>query len=163
MRTDAVIGLVYDSSKTHILLVKRRDVPIWVLPGGGVDPGEKPQDAVIREVLEETGLHVKVVKKIAEYTPINTLAKYTETYECETLWGDLLTGEETEEVGFFSIKNLPNNFFFLHGDWLLDSLSNDPNIIKKPLTQVSYYNLIKYFLKHPIWVLRFFYTLTFKH
>ena len=30
----------------------------WTLPGGGIDPGEHPADAAVREVLEETGYHV---------------------------------------------------------------------------------------------------------
>lgn len=32
----------------------------WTLPGGGIDPGEDPKDAVVREVLEETGYDVEV-------------------------------------------------------------------------------------------------------
>ncbi|MBD3785016.1 MAG: NUDIX domain-containing protein [Micrococcales bacterium] len=34
----------------------------WTLPGGGLDPGEVPADAVVREVLEETGQHVDAVR-----------------------------------------------------------------------------------------------------
>ena len=33
---------------------------LWTLPGGGLDHGEDPRDAVVREVFEETGLHAEV-------------------------------------------------------------------------------------------------------
>lgn len=32
----------------------------WTMPGGGMEPGEHPADAVVREVLEETGYHVEL-------------------------------------------------------------------------------------------------------
>jgi 8-oxo-dGTP diphosphatase len=32
----------------------------WTMPGGGIDPGEDPADAAIREVFEETGYHVEL-------------------------------------------------------------------------------------------------------
>ena len=60
----AVVGIVTDNSQGNdgrILITRRptymRSFPgAWVLPGGGVDPYERLEEAVAREVLEETGL-----------------------------------------------------------------------------------------------------------
>jgi 8-oxo-dGTP pyrophosphatase MutT (NUDIX family) len=54
----SVTALVFDADG-RVLLVRpsRRDV--WVAPGGAVDPDEAPQNAVVREVWEETGLLVE--------------------------------------------------------------------------------------------------------
>ncbi len=50
-----VAGAVYDA-QGRILLVKHRYNPGWRLPGGGVDRGEPPQNAILRELAEEVGL-----------------------------------------------------------------------------------------------------------
>ena len=50
-----VAGAVYDESG-RILLVRHSYNPGWRLPGGGVDRGEPPRDAILRELREEVGL-----------------------------------------------------------------------------------------------------------
>ena len=42
----------------RVLLAHWTTRRIWTVPGGGIDPGEDPRDATVREVREETGYHV---------------------------------------------------------------------------------------------------------
>jgi len=151
----SVLGIIFNKDKTKVLIIKRRDVPVWVFPGGGVDKNEDLKSATIREIKEETGLDVEIIKKIGEYQPLNRLTRYMHLFECKIIDGELTTGMETSAIDFFPIQNLPNPFFHIHRDMLKDALSNDPTVIKKTLTQVTYLELIKYFIRHPIRVIRF--------
>jgi ADP-ribose pyrophosphatase YjhB (NUDIX family) len=45
-----------------VLLVKRSDNGAWTAVTGIVEPGENPADCAVREVLEETGVHVRAVR-----------------------------------------------------------------------------------------------------
>lgn len=150
----AVIGIIFDRERSRVLVLKRRDVPMWVFPGGGVDANEDPEDAVKREVLEETGLQVAVSRKVGEYSPLNRLARITHLYECRILSGTPTTGPETKNIGFYPIADLPTPFFHLHQEWLNDALQQNPEVIKKPITAITYWKLLKYFCRHPIWVFR---------
>ena len=78
----ASIGIIFNHNKDEVLLVKRRDVPVWILPGGGVDTNETPEEALLREIQEETGYQVQITRKSAEYSPINRLAAFTSVYVC---------------------------------------------------------------------------------
>jgi 8-oxo-dGTP diphosphatase len=48
----------------QILLVRQtyRGQPVWTLPGGGLEPGETPAEAAVRETKEEVNLDVKVLR-----------------------------------------------------------------------------------------------------
>jgi len=151
----AAIGIIFNMTKDQVLLIKRRDVPVWVLPGGGIESGENPSTAAIREIYEETGLHVTVKREIAEYTPINRLAALTYTFECAAASGTLQTGDETKEIAFFSLNNLPKELFVIHRDWLNDALLNEQSMIRKNIDNVTYRRLFLYLLKNPGQVIRF--------
>ncbi|WP_062106393.1 NUDIX hydrolase [Bacillus niameyensis] len=60
-RVDVVSAFIQDE-KGNILLVKnvKEDSFYWGLPGGAVEKGETLEEAVIREVKEETGFHIAV-------------------------------------------------------------------------------------------------------
>lgn len=150
----SVVGIVFSKDKLQVLLIKRRDVPVWALPGGGVDPGEMPEEAVLREISEETGLLATVKRPVAIYSPISSLANESYTFECGVVSGSLTTGDETSGVGYFPINSLPDSFFFLHRIWLEDALKDYPGTIQRPLYEVTWWNLLKYALRHPVQVVR---------
>lgn len=152
----SVSGIIFNKEQSELLLIQRRDNPIWVLPGGGVDPNETPEDAIIREIHEETGLEVRLKRKVGEYTPINMLTNFTHLYELEVINGTPQKGDETRNIGYFPLTKLPKSFFFLHHDYVEDARRNHPYIIRKPILQSTYWTGFKYLLRHPIQSIRYF-------
>ncbi|MGX1809344.1 NUDIX domain-containing protein [Nocardia sp. NPDC055321] len=47
----------------------------WELPGGGIEAGERPEDAAVREVAEETGLRIEVVAERAAHSWMDVAGK----------------------------------------------------------------------------------------
>lgn len=150
----SVIAVVFSEDKEEVLLVKRRDVPVWTLPGGGVEKGEHPEEAILREIKEETGLTISIVKEVGEYSPINRLSCFTHLYECKSIGGDLSLSLETADVKFFNLKDLPL-MPPPYEEWIGDAKKNLPHLIRKKLSGVSYLNLFKNFILHPVLVVRF--------
>ncbi|MBV6452760.1 MAG: RNA pyrophosphohydrolase [Anaerolineales bacterium] len=65
MRTRAGIVLIEDD-KVALIERHRAGLDYFVFPGGGVDAGETPEQAAVREAMEELGGEVAVKKKVAE-------------------------------------------------------------------------------------------------
>lgn len=152
-RNESVIGIVFDSRKEHVLLIHRRDVAIWALPGGGIDDGEQPEQSVLREVEEETTLKAHIVRKLALLTPINRLTRTTHLFICQAE-GEPQATEETRDARFFSLTSLPSPLFHIHEAWIRMALINSEGLIERSLTEVTYWKLFKYFIKHPLQVIR---------
>jgi 8-oxo-dGTP diphosphatase len=154
--SESVASILFEDNK--VLLIQRRDIPVWVLPGGGIDPGETPEAAACREMEEETGCRVEIVRKIALYFPKNRLAKLTHFYEVKLKSGFLKTGNETLDLQFFALDALPKHLPPPYAHWIADAAARHPEVLKKEVEGVSYAVLLKLLLQHPIFVGRFLLT-----
>jgi 8-oxo-dGTP diphosphatase len=92
-----------------LVLVRRGIDPgygLWVVPGGFVDVGERVEEAVARETLEETHLVVRPVRLLNVYSyhdsPTVVLA-----YLTEYVAGELAPGDETLEARIFGLNEIP--------------------------------------------------------
>src|SRR2546423_5673330 len=62
----AASALIFDGER--VLLAYRRDIDWWNLPGGGMEVGETVDEALLREVAEETGLEVEIEQLVGVYS-----------------------------------------------------------------------------------------------
>jgi 8-oxo-dGTP pyrophosphatase MutT (NUDIX family) len=158
----AAIGIVLrpgaKPSSQEVLLVRRRDVPIWVLPGGGIDPGESAAEAALREVEEESGVCCQIERHSAHYTPLNRLTRHTDTFVCSVVEGSPKASDECSDARYFALDQLPQDYFPLHLYWLEDALQNRKEPIHRPITEVTYCSVLWGTLTHPRSALRYFWT-----
>jgi ADP-ribose pyrophosphatase YjhB (NUDIX family) len=79
---------------------------LWVVPGGFVDVGERVEEAVVRETLEETHLQVRVQRLLNVYSYQDS-ATVVVAYITEYLGGELAAGDETLEARVFACDEIP--------------------------------------------------------
>jgi 8-oxo-dGTP pyrophosphatase MutT (NUDIX family) len=100
-------AIIFDE-KNRIFLVKQtyqRFHP-WGMPGGGLEYSETSEEAVIREVWEETGLTVKIERFLFNKTfPPDKFAMY---YLCRISDGVFKPSDEVSEYGYYSLSSLPD-------------------------------------------------------
>lgn len=90
-----------------VLLVKRRDFPLWDLPGGVVESDELPSEAAIREMYEETGYEVQIDYEFARYID-KTRNDCQHLFKSHIINGELKrTTTETRDLRWFTLNRLP--------------------------------------------------------
>lgn len=112
-----------------ILLARRANAPwlgYWYLPAGYVEADENPEDAVSREVREETGLIVLPSQLIGLYFFDDDPRGHglLLVYRCQVVGGQVTTSDETDAVRYFSTEDLPHKICGAgHQDALRDWVS----------------------------------------
>jgi len=100
-------AVILDQNK-NILLVKstyQRFHP-WGLPGGSLEYGEHPEDALIREIWEETELNVCIEKLLLVNSMLRNRVGFY--YLCKITGGTFHPSDEVSEFGYFSGDHLPD-------------------------------------------------------
>ena len=117
--------MVYRDIKGEIryLLIKNRRSAHWGFPKGHIEMGETPHQTAIREVLEETGIHVKLIdgfESVSKYKIQNRIEKRVTIFVGTT--HDTNTSIQQEEI---------EDYIWLTYDRALSILKfeNDKNII----------------------------------
>lgn len=106
----AVAALVSDGAR--VLLVRRAAIPrigYWALPAGYMDADELPEEAVVREIAEETGLTVRVLGLHA----VAPLAGWAQRrgilllYQAEPVAGVLAAADDVSAAAWFAADEIP--------------------------------------------------------
>jgi ADP-ribose pyrophosphatase YjhB (NUDIX family) len=125
-------AVLFDKTRETVLLTRRSDNGQWCLPGGMIDPGESVAEGCEREVFEETGLRVRVVRLIGVYSNPDRLTVYPDgnkshvivlNFEVEQVTGELGLSSETTDARFFpAAEAVQMDLFHGHAEHIRDAL-----------------------------------------
>ena len=125
----------------RILLTRRMDNGQWCLPGGRMEAGETAAEACEREVLEETGLSVRVKRLVGVYSHSDQLVIYPDGhkaqivalhFEVEVTGGKLGLSNETTDFGYYTIQEVKGmDMIGRHKERVFDTLENHPQALIK--------------------------------
>ena len=105
------VGALVRDGAGRLLVVLRGRPPAegtWSLPGGRIEPGESPEAACVREIAEETGLDVAVVRRVGRVErPAPRGGTYViDDYACRVEGGALHAGDDADDARFVTDAEL---------------------------------------------------------
>lgn len=128
------MSAVIVDAEGRVLLQQRTDNGRWGLPGGAMEFGESILEALHREVQEETGLTIEVVRlvgvyshpdhhQIVTYADGNVFHFVSTCFECRTTGGTLTLGDETAGLAWFAAPGWPADLLPMHRLRIDDALT----------------------------------------
>jgi ADP-ribose pyrophosphatase YjhB (NUDIX family) len=97
------VGAIVTDSQGRLLMIKRGHEPgagLWSIPGGRIEPGETDAEAVVREMIEETGLAVEVGRLIGrvQRPGLNGAVIDIRDYAATVIGGTLHAGDDAADA-----------------------------------------------------------------
>jgi 8-oxo-dGTP diphosphatase len=106
--TLASLAVIRDSEGRFLLVRHTYAGKRWALVGGMLEPGESPQEALVREVREEIGLDAEVGPLVGVYTLVPEPVGYRFVFECGIEGApSIADAAELGDLGWFTLDALP--------------------------------------------------------
>lgn len=134
-------AVIFNTDRSKVLLTRRTDNRLWCIPGGAMESGETVVEACLREVWEETGLRVEIVRLAGVYSNRDRLVEYIDgnrvqfivlNFEAKITGGSLTLSNETTDAGFFPFEEIETlELLGNHQERIFDALLGLPEPILK--------------------------------
>ena len=125
---DGIIQL-FDEKENFkgIVLIERKNPPLGLaIPGGFVEVGEKVEDALVREMKEETSLDVEIIRILGVYSDPDRDPRFhtvSITFVCKA-YGEPKAQSDAKEVKVFKLEEIPfDKLVFDHAKILKDYIN----------------------------------------
>jgi len=76
MKKDRATGVIIKDNKLLLMYREKNNKQYYVLPGGGIEPGETPELAMVREIAEECSSHSTIIKFLFSHTEEGRMGYY---------------------------------------------------------------------------------------
>lgn len=121
----AAKAVVKNKDGKYLVLMKSSKDDInpntYDIPGGRMSFGEKPEETVVREVKEETGLDIKPLKILEVWTFTKENFQLVGiNFLCEVIGGGLKLGEEHDGANWYTYEELTSGDSF--PEWLVNTI-----------------------------------------
>jgi ADP-ribose pyrophosphatase YjhB (NUDIX family) len=117
------VAMLVTGELDQVMLVRRTvppEIGHWCLPGGFIEMGETPKQAVHRELMEETKLQCTIDRLFDVGTVIN--GYYGDVivlaYVITITGGDSIPGDDVDQIGYFPVTGLPRLAFRCHMEFI---------------------------------------------
>ncbi len=127
--TIGTFGIIRDE-QNRVLLCLRTDYDLWNLPGGCLEKGESPWAGAIREVKEETGLDVEIIRLVGIYSKPDK-DDIVFDFECKIIGGEITLNAEARDIKWFALEEIPKNTPPKQVERIKDLFDNKEEVVMK--------------------------------